>query len=74
MSEKILSIYANEDHIGESEAFFNGDKLIAVIDANDAQYRHEYMKCLFSEFGVSVEYLTTLSATQATALREFGYE
>jgi hypothetical protein len=66
---KTLSIFGDYKYMGESEAFFNGNKLITVIDGNDGNYRDEYMNCLFTSFGIKVKRLDKLNKTQMNALK-----
>lgn len=59
-----MLFFRDEQVIGESVAFFKGDKLITVIHGNDGDYRSEYMDCLFEAFGVEVVQLKKLNAKQ----------
>lgn len=43
-----------DDDIGEMDAFFDEDVLIAHWANNDAMYRHEYMQYLFEYLGVTI--------------------
>lgn len=49
------------DELGETDGFFervNGKlKLLACWDCNDASWRGEYMKPLFSQLGITVKEL-----------------
>lgn len=65
---KTLYTYYDEKLLGEAQAFFNGDKLITIIDGNDGNYRSSYMNCLFESFGVKVVSLKKLNAKQKKVL------
>lgn len=71
---KILNTYYNEKVAGEVEFFFDGDFVITAINGNDAQYRDEYMSCLFAHFDIKVVPLKKLSKEQKKFIKMYCEE
>lgn len=72
---KKLGIYSYEGEHGELLMFFSGDnleELIAIVDQNDADWRHEYLNPVLSKVGVDVV-TVKLSQEKADKLAEDWY-
>jgi hypothetical protein len=63
-AKQILTIYEDEQRIGETAFFFKGNEIITNIDGNDGNYRDEYMNCLVESFGIEVKRVDKLSKEQ----------
>lgn len=55
-------LYYTESEYGS--IWWKGDTVITAIHENDANYRSEYMECLFGAFNITVEYIHPRSVPQ----------
>jgi hypothetical protein len=75
---KNLGIYSSQDIYGQ--AFFEGDKCIHYIHANDGYWHNEYFRGIVKHFGIKSFHLDEMNEKQKKSLKkrfnvvEFGEE
>ena len=54
--------------------FFDGNKIITYIHANDGNWRGEYMNGILEYFGIEIEYLDEPTKEQEKQIRDSGLD
>lgn len=52
---KINVYFYSSDKYGEGYIFQQWDKILGVVDLNDAKWRHEYFDPIFAKAGIEID-------------------